>query len=64
MNSLTVNNRLPQLRAIPVQGTPSFRYERMVSGRWVPCTGKNVVIDGAGVTVNLTNGGRIVLGSW
>ncbi len=37
MNSLTVNNRLPQLRAIPVQGTPSFRYERMVSGRWVPC---------------------------
>ncbi len=37
MNSLTVNNRLPQLRAIPVQGTSSFRYERMVSGRWVPC---------------------------
>lgn len=37
MNSLTINNRLPQLRAIPVQGTSSFRYERMVSGRWVPC---------------------------
>lgn len=26
--------------------------------------GNNVVIDGAGVTVNLANGGRIVLGSW
>jgi len=37
MNSLTVNNRLPQLRGIPVVGTPSFRYERMVSGRWVEC---------------------------
>lgn len=37
MNSLTVNNRLPQLRGIPVVGTSSFRYERMVSGRWVPC---------------------------
>lgn len=37
MNSLTVNNRLPQLRGIPVTGTSSFRYERMVSGRWVPC---------------------------
>ena len=37
MNSLTVNNRLPQLRGIPIAGTSSFRYERMVSGRWVPC---------------------------
>jgi len=37
MNSLTVNHRLPQLRGIPVHGTSSFRYERMVSGRWVPC---------------------------
>lgn len=37
MNSVTVNNRLPQLRGIPVVGTSSFRYERMVSGRWVPC---------------------------
>lgn len=37
MNSVTVNNRLPQLRGIPVHGTSSFRYERMVSGRWVPC---------------------------
>lgn len=37
MNSVTVNNRLPQLRGIPVIGTSSFRYERMVSGRWVPC---------------------------
>lgn len=37
MNSLTVTNRLPQLRAIPVQGVPLFRYERRVSNRWVPC---------------------------
>ncbi len=37
MNSLTVNNRLPQLRGIPVYGTTLFRYERMVSGRWIPC---------------------------
>ncbi len=37
MNSLTVNHRLPQLRGFPVNGTPSFRYERMVSGRWVAC---------------------------
>jgi len=37
MNSLTVNHRLPQLRGFPVLGTSSFRYERMVSGRWVAC---------------------------
>lgn len=37
MNSLTVNHRLPQLRGFPVNGTSSFRYERMVSGRWVAC---------------------------
>ncbi len=37
MNSLTVNHHLPQLRGFPVNGTPSFRYERMVSGRWVAC---------------------------
>ncbi len=37
MNSLTANNRLPQLRGIPVHGTSLFRYERMVSGRWIPC---------------------------
>ena len=37
MNSLTVNHRLPQLRGVPVHGASSFRYERMVSGRWVPC---------------------------
>lgn len=37
MNSLTVNHRLPQLRGFPINGTPSFRYERMVSGRWVAC---------------------------
>lgn len=37
MNSLTVKNRIPQLRAFPVRGYIMFRYERMVSGRWVPC---------------------------
>ena len=37
MNSLTVNNRLPQLRGFPISGASSFRYERMVSGRWVAC---------------------------
>ncbi|CAM6709772.1 hypothetical protein LEADMM068B1_03030 [Leclercia adecarboxylata] len=37
MNSLTVNHRLPQLRGVPVHGASSFRYERMVSGLWVPC---------------------------
>lgn len=37
MNSLTVNHRLPQLRGVPILGTSSFRYERMVSGRWVAC---------------------------
>lgn len=37
MSSLTVNHRLPQLRGVPVHGASSFRYERMVSGRWVPC---------------------------
>lgn len=37
MNSVTAINRLPQLRAIPVPGTPLFQYERMVSGRWVAC---------------------------
>lgn len=41
MNSLTVNHRLPQLRAIPVKGS-SFRYERMVSGRWVQCNHSRV----------------------
>lgn len=37
MNSLTVNNRLPQLRMIPVPGQPLFRYERRISNRWVAC---------------------------
>nr|DAJ95744.1 MAG TPA: hypothetical protein [Caudoviricetes sp.] len=37
MTSLTAFNRLPQLRMIPVQGTPLFRYERRISNRWVPC---------------------------
>lgn len=37
MNSLTVKNRLPQLRMIPIPGVPLFRYERRVSNRWVAC---------------------------
>lgn len=37
MNSLTVKNRLPQLRMIPVPGLPLFRYERRVANRWVAC---------------------------
>ena len=37
MNSVTVNNRLPQLRMIPVPGLPLFRYERRVANRWVAC---------------------------
>lgn len=43
MNSLTVNHRLPQLRGVPVHGASSFRYERMVSGRWVPCNHSRAV---------------------
>lgn len=37
MNSVTVKNRLPQLRMIPIPGVPLFRYERRVSNRWVAC---------------------------
>lgn len=37
MNSLTAKSRLPQLRMIPVPGTPLFRYERRLSNRWVSC---------------------------
>lgn len=37
MSNLTENCHLPQLRAIPIQGTPLFQYVRMVSGRWVVC---------------------------
>lgn len=37
MNSLTAKASLPQLRGIPVMGSNKFRYERMVSGKWVPC---------------------------
>lgn len=36
MNSLTVNNRLPQLRLYPSHGFPPFRYVRMVSGNHTP----------------------------
>ncbi|EHN1253692.1 Rha family transcriptional regulator [Salmonella enterica] len=36
MNSLTVNNRLSQLRGTPSHGFPPFRYMRMVSGNHTP----------------------------
>ncbi len=37
MSNLTAIPHLPQLRSIPLPEAPSFRYERMVAGRWVPC---------------------------
>ncbi|KXB43101.1 hypothetical protein HMPREF0208_02856 [Citrobacter koseri] len=37
MSNLIVNSHLPQLRMISVPGSPSFRYERRVSNRWVTC---------------------------
>ena len=43
MNSVTAFNRLPQLRMIPVPGSPSFRYERRLSNRWVPCNHSRAV---------------------
>lgn len=43
MSSLTAFNRLPQLRMIPVSGTPLFRYERRLSNRWVPCNHSRAV---------------------
>ena len=65
MNSLTVNNRLPQLRGIPVYGTSSFRYERMVSGRWVPCNHRRAMAivgvwrrKGESLCENLTGGSK------
>ncbi|EPN9608195.1 phage tail tip fiber protein, partial [Cronobacter malonaticus] len=49
-----------EFNAVTVRGTIIATEGRFsMSG-----AGNNVVIDGAGVTVNLTNGGRIVLGSW
>lgn len=43
MSSLTAFNRLPQLRMIPVSGTPLFRYERRLSNRLVPCNHSRAV---------------------
>nr|DAZ18063.1 MAG TPA: hypothetical protein [Caudoviricetes sp.] len=43
MSSLTAFDRLPQLRMIPVSGTPLFRYERRLSNRWVPCNHSRAV---------------------
>ncbi|EBS5029330.1 peptidase [Salmonella enterica subsp. enterica serovar Give] len=43
MSSVTAFNRLPQLRMIPVSGTPLFRYERRLSNRWVPCNHSRAV---------------------
>lgn len=70
MNSLTVNNRLPQLRGIPVHGTSSFRYERMVSGRWVPCNHSRVMAivgvwrrKGESLCARLTGGSVTTTGS-
>nr|DAT42205.1 MAG TPA: hypothetical protein [Caudoviricetes sp.] len=37
MSNLIVNLHLPQLRMYPVPGVSSFRYERMVGGKWVEC---------------------------
>nr|DAZ17304.1 MAG TPA: hypothetical protein [Caudoviricetes sp.] len=37
MSNLIVNLQLPQLRMYPIPGVSSFRYERMVCGKWVEC---------------------------
>lgn len=65
MNSLTVKNRIPQLRAFPVQGYIMFRYERMVSGRWVPCNHSRAMAivgvwrrRGESLCENLTDGSK------
>lgn len=70
MNSLTVNNRIPQLRAFPVPGYIMFRYERMVSGRWVPCNHSRAIgIVGVfqrrtkRACENLTDGSRTIMAS-
>lgn len=49
MNSVTVNNRLPQLRGTPSHGFPPSRYVRMVSGNHTPRNHRN-----AGSTVGET----------
>lgn len=65
MNSLTVKNRIPQLRAFPVRGYIMFRYERMVSGRWVPCNHSRAMAivgvwrrRGESLCENLTDGSK------
>ena len=67
MNSLTVKNRIPQLRAFPVQGYIMFRYERMVSGRWVPCNHSRAMASvgvwrrrGESLCENLTAGSKTI----
>lgn len=69
MNSLTVKNRIPQLRAYPVRGYIMFRYERMVSGRWVPCNHSRAMAivgvwrrRGESLCENLTAGSKITAG--
>lgn len=70
MNSLTVSNRIPQLRAFPVPGYIMFRYERMVSGRWIPCNhSRAIAIVGVfqrrakRICENLTDGSKITMAS-
>lgn len=70
MNSLTVKNRIPQLRAYPVRGYIMFRYERMVSGRWVPCNHSRAMAivgvwrrRGESLCENLTDGSKTTTAS-
>lgn len=70
MNSLTVKNRIPQLRAFPVRGYIMFRYERMVSGRWVPCNHSRAMAivgiwrrRGESLCENLTDGSKTTTAS-
>ncbi len=42
MNSLTAFNRLPQLKAIPIPGTPMYRYVQKIAGNWVSCNHSRV----------------------
>lgn len=70
MNSLTVKNRIPQLRAYPVRGYIMFRFERMVSGRWVPCNHSRAMAivgvwrrRGESLCENLTDGSKTTTAS-
>ena len=45
MNILQQKSGLPQFRCLPVLGggnPASFRYERMIKGRWIPCNHSRV----------------------